>query len=188
MITHNCLTRMRWLAQFMDKSQSLTFMDCWRRHFIIMKQNLMWLLSSEPKHCPVTSHGNIFISSVEIIYFPNLTAATIICNIYFHLPCPDSLLGLLLLGFSPPTFWNHSPGVPGEVLLAKGKDCFPTYILEALCKSGSSLDLFCYFFPHYMHTSGHRETSPVLLVISASSLRCAMKSLLCANSSIIHLP
>lgn len=188
MITHNHLTRMRRLAQFMDKSQSLTFMDCWRRHFIIMKQNLIWLLSLELKHWPATSHGNIFISSMEIIYFPKLTAATIICNIYFHLPCPDSLLGLLLLGFSPRTCCSRFPEVPGETLLAEGKDCFPTYILEAFCKSGFSLDLFWYFFPHYTHTSWHCETSLVLLMISASNLRFAMKSLLCANSSIRHLP
>lgn len=179
---------MQWLAQLMDKSQSLTFMDCWRRHFIIMKQNLIWLLSSELKHWPVTSHGNIFISSMEIIYFPKLAAATIICNIYFHLPCPDSLLGLLLLGFSPRTCCNRFPEVPGEALLAEGKDYFPTYILEAFCKSGFSLDLFWYFFPHYTHTSWHRETSLALLMISASNLRFAMKSLRCANSSIRHLP
>lgn len=179
---------MRWLAQLMDKSQSLTFMDYWRRHFIIMKQNLIWLLSSELKHWPVTSHSNIFISSMEIIYFSKLTAATIICNIYFHLPCPDSLLGLLLLGFSPRTCCNRFPEVPGEALLAKGKDYFPTYILEAFCKSGLSLDLFRYFFPHYTHTSWHRETSLALLMISASNLRFAMKSLRCANSSIRHLP
>lgn len=117
----------------MEKSQSLTFMNYQKKHFVIMKRNIIWLLCSELKHWSVTNHVSAFVSSMEIGYFSEASGAYVNCNIYFDSPC---------LYFSWTSYhWDFLSKT--GLQKCPGRCCWPSarivslnYSLEAFCKPG----------------------------------------------------
>lgn len=131
MVQKQCHKDERQIRAVNGKEPKLNFMNYRKKHSVILKQSLIWLLKSQLKHWSVASHISIFVSRMEIYCFSAVPGASTAASI---------LICLVLIFFCAFHCWDFLPlwltAVSWKVLLENCKDYFSNYILEAFCKPG----------------------------------------------------
>lgn len=147
----------------MEKSQSLTFMNYRKKHFVILNQSSIWLLKSQCKHWPVSVYvfqGWKYIVFLQCQEPPWAAASILICLVFFF--------------FWASCCWDFLPNWFRDVLLEKCKDCFSEYIQEAFYKPG--LLSMASVIPFFIISLSISLTLPSLLTVVWEKILCAYSS------------